>query len=411
MQLALRHSVHPIAGCHGVFHTDTCFSGIPSLSNCKMGQLNVNDTNFTKFYPMRRKGEAADTLIASIQDIGIPSGLHIDNAKELTMGRMAEIIKELWITPSQAEPYSPWQVRAELSIREVKNAVRHAMMHSRAPKQLWDYCTIYQCEIRSLTAHPHYSLNGGTPYEIVTGRTPDISEYLDFGWYDDLWYFDQEADFPNDARKLGKWMGVAHCLGQVLCYYILNDQARVIVRSSMPTISKDEYNDPAIKAQICKLNQLIQECIGKVDLADIPQELQDEYDSYEPMELESCKVDIVVLGEEVYDNLISAEVMLPVDGILVPARVTGCKRDSDGCPMGNPNVNPILDARVYEVTFPDGHVSKYAANVITEKMYQQVDSKENTHMYFQEITDHRSDKTKPQNANSKTTKGWYMQAL
>jgi hypothetical protein len=127
------------------------------------------------FSPRSKKGKAADTLVAFMQDIGIPAGLHSDNARELTVGKMAEIIKEFWITPSQAKPYSPWQVRAELSLREVKNAVQKAMTHSRAPKHLWDYCTIYQCEVRSLTAHP---------YEIITGRTPDISEYLDFGWHD-----------------------------------------------------------------------------------------------------------------------------------------------------------------------------------------------------------------------------------
>jgi len=112
-----------------------------------MGQLYVNDADFTKFYPMRRKGEASDTLISFMQDIGIPLGLHSDNAKELTEGKMGEIVKEFWITPSQAEPYSPWQLRAELSIREVKNAVRHAMMRTHALKRLWDYCTTYHCEI------------------------------------------------------------------------------------------------------------------------------------------------------------------------------------------------------------------------------------------------------------------------
>jgi hypothetical protein len=111
---------------------------------------------------------------------------------------MAEILKEFWISPSQAEPYSPWQVRAELSIREVKNAVRHAMMHTKAHKWLWDYCTIHQCKIRLLTAHPHYNLNGRTPSEIVTGWTPDISEYLVCGWYDNLWHYDQEVALPND---------------------------------------------------------------------------------------------------------------------------------------------------------------------------------------------------------------------
>ena len=85
-----------------------------------MGQMFTNDVDFSKFYPMRRKGEAADTLIAFMQDIGIPAGLHSDNAKELTKGRVADIAKEFWIKVSQSEPYSPWVVRAELCLRRRK---------------------------------------------------------------------------------------------------------------------------------------------------------------------------------------------------------------------------------------------------------------------------------------------------
>jgi len=127
-QLALRHALHPIhkryttkvaqlryprlTGRHGVFHTDTFFADTPTLSNCTIGQMYTNDVDFSKFYPMRRKGDVADTMIAFMQDIGIPSGLHSDNAKELTQGRVADIAKEFWIKVSQSEPYSPWQVRA-----------------------------------------------------------------------------------------------------------------------------------------------------------------------------------------------------------------------------------------------------------------------------------------------------------
>ena len=98
-------------------------------------------------------------------------------------------------------------------------------------------------------------------------------------------------------------------------------------------MSPEEFEASAVKEKIREFNQLIQEWIGEADLNDIPQELQDEYDSYEPVEPMSCKPDIDVLGEKFYDNLISAEVMLPVDGILIPATVTGCKRDATGQPV------------------------------------------------------------------------------
>jgi hypothetical protein len=172
-----------------------------------MGQMFTNDVHFSKFYPMRTKSEAPNTLVSFMQDIGIPSDLHSDDAKELTQGRMGELLRKFWIRSMQSEPYSPWQVRAELCIREVKKAVRHTLSKTGSPKRLWDCCTIYQCELRNLIAHPHFKLQGRTPYEIIVGHTPDISEYLDYCWYQNVWYYDQEAQFPEERRKLGKWIG------------------------------------------------------------------------------------------------------------------------------------------------------------------------------------------------------------
>jgi hypothetical protein len=112
-----------------------------------MGQMFTNDIDSTKFYPIKLKSKAPNTLILVMQDIGIPSDLHGDNTKELVEGHMGELLHKFWIKGSQSEPYSPWQVRAELCIREVKKAVKHALAKNKAPKRLWDYCTIYQCEL------------------------------------------------------------------------------------------------------------------------------------------------------------------------------------------------------------------------------------------------------------------------
>jgi hypothetical protein len=133
-----------------------------------------------------------------MQDIGIPSDLHSDDAKELTQGQMGELLHKFWIKGSQSEPYSPWQVRAELCIRAIKKAVRHTLAKTRAPRCLWDYCMTYQCELCNLIAHPHIKLQGCTPYEIVTEWTPDISEYLDYSWYETIWYYDQDMQFPQE---------------------------------------------------------------------------------------------------------------------------------------------------------------------------------------------------------------------
>jgi hypothetical protein len=84
--------------------------------------------------------------------------------------------------------------------------------------------------------------------------------------------------------------------------------------------------------------------------------------------------------------------------------------------VGTAHSNPVLDTRIYEVTFKDGSTSEYAANVIIENIFQQVDEEGKQHLLFQEIMDHRADHTAipyaPENQNKdKTTKGWHVQVL
>ncbi len=118
---------------------------------------------------MKTKSEAPDTLIKLMQDIGIPSHLHSDDAKELMQGRIGDIICKAWIKATLSEPYSPWQVHAELCNRELKKAVRFTMAKTKAPPRLWDLCAVYHVEIRNFTAHPLFNLQGQIPGMIQFG--------------------------------------------------------------------------------------------------------------------------------------------------------------------------------------------------------------------------------------------------
>ena len=71
------------------------------------------------------------------------------------------------------------------------------------------------------------------------------------------------------------------------------------------------------------------------------------------------------------------------------ARVTKRLRDANGIPIGTANDNPILDTRVYEVEYLDGHKASLAANAIAENMFSQVDDEGNRHVLFDGIVDHR----------------------
>jgi hypothetical protein len=183
------------------------------------------------------------------------------------------------------------------------------MANAKAPARLWDFCAIYHSEIRNLTAHPLFNLQGRTPYELVTGRTPDISEYIDYGWYDTVWYLEQETPFPEGKRKLAKWLGVAHRVGQALCYYLLPASGRVIVHSTVQPLSPDDVQSPNVQQAIKHLNHQIETKIADVKQPSVLQEpLMDVYEPYEP---EANKPEVDDFTPETYDAMISAKLSNP----------------------------------------------------------------------------------------------------
>ena len=86
------------------------------------------------------------------------------------------------------------------------------------------------------------------------------------------------------------------------------------------------------------------------------------------------------------------EVALPRDGKgLELTRVVKRLRDKDGIPVGTANDYSILDSRIYEVEYPDGHWASLAANAIAENLLSQVDDEGHRSVLLQEIVDHRVD--------------------
>jgi len=124
-QATLRYD--QLGGRHGRFYSDTFFSAVKSIRGNTMGQLFANDVGFYHFVPMKLKGDAGDALLEFIQEVGIPGALHTDDAKELTSGKWEKVRKDHGIKQTLAEPYSPFQNRTEVNIRELKKHVRHLM--------------------------------------------------------------------------------------------------------------------------------------------------------------------------------------------------------------------------------------------------------------------------------------------
>ena len=103
------------------------------------------------------------------------------------------------------------------------------MLRAQSPKRLWDYCGEWVAAIRRLTAHEIPTLQGRVPSEVLEGLTPDILEYAhQFEWFKYVWYLDPAVQFPEDAKKLGRWIGIAHDVGSPMTFWVLPTSCKVI---------------------------------------------------------------------------------------------------------------------------------------------------------------------------------------
>ena len=108
-----------------------------------------------------------------------------------------------WVT----EPHCHNQSKVGGVVREIRKRWFRIMLKKKVPKWLWDYGIKWVCEVMQHTASTSRDLSGQTALEQLTGEAPEISEYLDFTFYDWCWYNDNEW---LGEMKLGHWLGVSH---------------------------------------------------------------------------------------------------------------------------------------------------------------------------------------------------------
>jgi hypothetical protein len=135
------------------------------------------------------------------------------------------------------------------------------MDRTGAPENLWFHALSYAAYIKNRVADA--SLGNKTPTEVAFGETPDISDILQFTFYQPVYYHAPNAPYPSTEEKLGRFLGIADSVGDDLTFWILTDDTdQVIARSVLRPA--DSGGDP--NARLPEVNESTSPEKGEVEV-------------------------------------------------------------------------------------------------------------------------------------------------
>ena len=389
----------------GKFATDTFYSKTRSLRGNIAAQLFGHKCGLSAVYPIPKADNThvAQSLSSFITDFGVPENLTYDGAA-VQVGRhttFQNIIRTNDIKAHVSAPRRPNENPAEGFIREVKRKWYRIQDKVNAPDRLWDFGVEYVCEIGNITSNLSRYSKGRTPLEIITGETPDISEYLDFAFYDWVYYRTNAGLGPVE---IGRWLGVSHRVGQLMSYWILPSSGIPISCTTVQRVPAIDMQTDEWKERVEVFNNKVNQSwnVKSANITNLDHVPKDKLLSLEDEDEEFLKgfrkvisdPDLPEADEEygAVDPYIGMELGMPVggDGERIYGQVKRRAVDENGRPIGRPSNNPMMDSRQYEIEFVDGKTDVVAANIIAENLLAQIDEEGRRKALIQDIEDHRS---------------------
>ena len=203
------------------FATDTLFLDIKSLNPNTCAQVFLHKVGFNATHPMvSSTGESLGYLyIYFSNNFGIPEHLTFDGYS-VQVGRNTLFMKTFRKYDTRyhkSSPHRPNENPAEGSISSIKKIWHHIMPKNKVPERLWDYGLVWIRKTGNLSVSSSRYASGRTPLEYTTGETLDISEYLEFTFYDWVTYC---SNVGLGDLYIGRWLCVSHKFGQAMLYWI-----------------------------------------------------------------------------------------------------------------------------------------------------------------------------------------------
>ena len=216
--------------------TDTIYFDTPAIDDgSTVAQFFVGiDSKFCDVYGIKTDSQFINTLWDVIRQRGAMDTLISDRAQVEISKKIKDILRHLAIKDHQSEPHYQHQNPSERQYKHVKANTVRVMNVTGAPGYTWLLCMQYVCFIMNRTAMK--SLQWKTPYQVLTGSTPDISMIYRFRFYDKVYCRrDDTSSFPSKSNEiLCYFVGFSESVGHKMTYKVLTaDTNKILFRSRL----------------------------------------------------------------------------------------------------------------------------------------------------------------------------------
>ena len=194
---------------------------------------------FIAAYPTEKKSNSHVALKQFISDYGASDVMITDGLKEQTgVGtEFQSTLRKNNIASKQTQAHRPNQNPAETVIRELHKKWYRSMFKCNCPRSLQTHGLPHFAKIMKFIATNAAGLNGQTPLGHLTRETLDISQYLDFGFYDWIQY---KENTGLDIPRLGRFLDVADAMCNIHSFHILLESGIPIIAGTVQRVTQLE---------------------------------------------------------------------------------------------------------------------------------------------------------------------------
>ena len=371
--------------------------------------LFVSDKGFVYVVGMKDKSEVHQAIREFTKAVGAPDALITDPAGENTSDKVRQFCYQLGTTLKSIERGTQWANKAELYIGLFKKSIQKDIMETNAPLVFWDYAAERRAKIMNLTFKNSFKLRGTNANQQIKGDPGDISNLCTFGFWDWCIFMEDTNSFPFPKPELGKVLGPAVDAGNMMAQWVCKANGTIVPRRTLRRLTTAELNSDVEKERRKAFLILMEKHHGtayrppvnddKSSKLPVGEDDGKEFELYEdneeiPRSLPEADTSYDSKGRPILqqpssDRLIHSEVLLPQGRRIRSAKVLRRTVDDDGELVGTYHENPLLNTCTYDVVFDDGEVKQYAANIIAENLYAQVDPDGHVHQLLDGIVGHK----------------------